>query len=95
LEILGIGWKWFPRRRTGYKLILAGGLILTHLINLIYSIMKNICMICFGDIMHPKNGYHIRTMMLAKKLDKNNKVNIYQFSDNDTYYDNKIQIIRK
>lgn len=46
--------------------------------------MKNICMISFGNLEAPRNGYVLRCWMLAQRLVKEgNRVTVYQFSDVD------------
>lgn len=43
---------------------------------------KKIAMICFGDILSPRNGYVLRCWTLAKLLkERGNSVSIYQFCD--------------
>jgi len=57
--------------------------------------MNNVCIISFGDISRPKNGYHIRTLMLARKIkNEGNNVTVYQFNKkNDSFSVDGIQII--
>lgn len=43
--------------------------------------MSNIAMIGFGDLDAPRNGYHLRCVMLAKRLrEQGNEVSVFQFS---------------
>lgn len=44
--------------------------------------MKRIAMICFGDVLSPKNGYVLKCWLIADQLRKDgNEVTIYQFCD--------------
>jgi glycosyltransferase involved in cell wall biosynthesis len=46
--------------------------------------MKKICMISFGDLEKPRNGYTLRCLLLALRLQQQgNHVEVYQFSAND------------